>query len=133
MPERGRAASGERATLRHLAYRQVRPTIVAGDVRRRRDRRHDRAARLNQKEEYWMNKTLGMLIVVSSFALGGCVGTIIDATTDAAIEVVKIPFKIGGAAVDMMRGTDPDDVGSSARARDKEAAKDAPEKAPPTP
>jgi hypothetical protein len=65
-----------------------------------------------------MSKQLGMLGLVVMFGLTGCVGTIIGATTDAAIEVVKIPFKIGGAAVDMMKGKDPDEVGHRARDRD---------------
>lgn len=38
--------------------------------------------------------------------LSGCVGTIIDATTDAAVAVVKIPFRIGHAAVDAAMGRD---------------------------
>lgn len=38
----------------------------------------------------------------------GCVGTIIDATTDAAVAVVKIPFRIGHAAVDAAMGRDED-------------------------
>lgn len=36
----------------------------------------------------------------------GCIGTIIDATTDAAVAVVKIPFRIGHAAVDAAMGRD---------------------------
>jgi hypothetical protein len=59
-----------------------------------------------------MNNFTSALLLALLLGLGGCVGTIIGATTDAAIEVVKIPFKIGGAAVDMMRGEDPDNVGS---------------------
>ncbi len=55
-------------------------------------------------------KGTGALLLVLTLGLGGCVGTIIEATTDAAIAVVKIPFKIGGAAVDMMKGEDPDNV-----------------------
>jgi len=51
-----------------------------------------------------------LLLCVAVLGLQGCVGTIVDATTDAAIEVIKIPFKIGGAAVEMAKGTDPDEV-----------------------
>lgn len=57
-----------------------------------------------------MKHKAGVCLVAIAFGLSGCVGTIIDATTDAAIEVVKIPFKIGGAAVDLMKGEDPDKV-----------------------
>ena len=41
--------------------------------------------------------------------MSGCVGTIIDATTDAAVAVVKIPFRIGHAAVDAAMGHDEED------------------------
>lgn len=60
--------------------------------------------------------TLRLLALLTCcLSAAGCVGTIIDATTDAAIEVVKIPFKIGGAAIDMMKGADPDDVNRETR------------------
>lgn len=36
--------------------------------------------------------------------LQGCLGTIVGATVDVAIEVVKIPFKVGGAVIDGVRG-----------------------------
>jgi hypothetical protein len=39
-----------------------------------------------------------------AFTLSGCVGTIIDTTTDAAIAVAKIPFKVGGAVIDTATG-----------------------------
>ncbi|MGF1546284.1 MAG: hypothetical protein ACFCUG_03035 [Thiotrichales bacterium] len=38
----------------------------------------------------------------------GCVGTIIGATVDTAIEVAKVPFKVGGAVIDVVAG-DSDD------------------------
>jgi hypothetical protein len=67
---------------------------------------------------------LAIPLVAISLALSGCVGTIVDATTDAAIAVVKIPFKIGGAAVDMMKGKDPDEVGNSSHGRARDQHKD---------
>ena len=33
--------------------------------------------------------------------LFGCVGTAIETATDAAVAVAKIPFKVGGAVVDV--------------------------------
>jgi len=36
--------------------------------------------------------------------LQGCLGTIVGTTADVAIEVVKIPFKVGGAVVDVVTG-----------------------------
>ncbi|NNF52656.1 MAG: hypothetical protein HKN59_09490 [Gammaproteobacteria bacterium] len=38
--------------------------------------------------------------------LAGCIGTAIETTTDAAIAVGKIPFKVGGAVVDVATGDD---------------------------
>ena len=36
--------------------------------------------------------------------LQGCLGTIVGTTADVAIEVIKIPFKVGGAVVDVVSG-----------------------------
>ncbi len=36
--------------------------------------------------------------------LQGCLGTIVGTTADVAIEVAKIPFKVGGAVVDVATG-----------------------------
>ena len=36
----------------------------------------------------------------------GCVGMAIGAATDAAIEVGKVPFKVGGAVVDVVSDDD---------------------------
>lgn len=49
-----------------------------------------------------------MLVPLSCMA-SGCVGTIIGATADAAIEVAKVPFKVGGAVIDVATGDDDDD------------------------
>lgn len=54
--------------------------------------------------------------------LNGCVSTIIGATTDAAIAVVKIPFKVGRAAIDIARGEDEDDDTAAVDRRDHEKA-----------
>jgi|LNFM01.1.fsa_nt_gb ABC-type Zn2+ transport system substrate-binding protein/surface adhesin len=50
-----------------------------------------------------------LVLAGACLTLSGCVGTIIDATTDAAVAVVKIPFRIGHAAVDAAMGHDEDD------------------------
>ena len=42
------------------------------------------------------------LIAVSALLLSACVGMAIDATTDAALAVAKVPFKVGGAVVDVV-------------------------------
>ncbi len=36
-----------------------------------------------------------------ALALQGCVGLVVDTATDAAIAVAKVPFKVGGAIVDV--------------------------------
>ncbi|MFT4582037.1 MAG: hypothetical protein ACI915_001018 [Gammaproteobacteria bacterium] len=38
--------------------------------------------------------------------LSGCIGTIIETATDATLAVVKAPFKVGGAIVDVIDGDD---------------------------
>ncbi|MFT6407030.1 MAG: hypothetical protein ACJAQ6_000440 [Arenicella sp.] len=38
--------------------------------------------------------------------LQGCLGTIIGTTVDVAIEVVKVPFKVGAAVIDVVSGDD---------------------------
>ena len=48
-----------------------------------------------------------MLLIGLGSGLSGCVGQVIGTTADAAIAVVKVPFKVGGAVVDVM--TDDDD------------------------
>jgi len=44
----------------------------------------------------------GILCVV----LQGCVGTIVGAAVDTTIEVAKVPFKVAGAAVDVVTDDD---------------------------
>jgi len=41
--------------------------------------------------------------------LSGCIGQAIETTTDAVIAVGKVPFKVGGAVVDVVTGDDDDD------------------------
>jgi hypothetical protein len=38
--------------------------------------------------------------------LTGCVGTVIDAAVDTTIAIAKVPFKVGGAVVDVVKGDD---------------------------
>lgn len=53
-------------------------------------------------------KTTVFLLATLPF-LGGCVGQAIETTTDAVIAVGKVPFKVGGAVVDVVTGDDDDD------------------------
>ena len=51
--------------------------------------------------------TLVVLLTIMPFALSGCLGFIIGNAIDLGIEVVKVPFKVTKAAVDVI--TDDDD------------------------
>lgn len=52
----------------------------------------------------------GRIFLVVSMLMGisGCVGTIVGTTVDVAIEAAKVPFKVGGAVVDVATGDDDD-------------------------
>jgi len=41
--------------------------------------------------------------------LPGCLGTIVGTAVDTTIEVAKVPFKVGGAVVDIAAGDDEDE------------------------
>ena len=47
-----------------------------------------------------------ILLFALLFSLPGCVGTVVETVADVAIEVVKVPFKVGGAVVDAVSGDD---------------------------
>ncbi len=48
-------------------------------------------------------------MVVICLLLVSCVGAVVGAAVDTTIEVVKIPFKVVGAAVDLAVPDDDDD------------------------
>ena len=50
-----------------------------------------------------------LLIIALALSLQGCVGLVIGAATDAALATAKIPFKVGGAVIDVVTGDDDDD------------------------
>ena len=50
-------------------------------------------------------KLLVTLMLV--IGLSGCLGTVVGVVVDTAIEVAKVPFKVGAAVVDVV--TDDDD------------------------
>ena len=55
-----------------------------------------------------MNRiSLALLALVLACGLSGCAGAIVGAAADVAIETAKIPFKVGGAVIDV--ATDDDD------------------------
>ncbi|MEM7359230.1 MAG: NF038104 family lipoprotein [Pseudomonadota bacterium] len=42
------------------------------------------------------------LLLSVSVMLSACVGTVVGAVADTAIEVIKVPFKVGGAIIDVV-------------------------------
>jgi len=53
-----------------------------------------------------MKKSKLSLLLVLCLCLQGCLGTIVGQTVDVAIEVVKVPFKVGAAVIDVIDGDD---------------------------
>ena len=53
--------------------------------------------------------TRALFLAVIAALNAGCVGAVIGATTDVVIEVAKVPFKVGGAVVDVATGDDEDE------------------------
>lgn len=50
---------------------------------------------------FLLHKILRLITIISlMLMLQACVTTIVGAVVDTAIEVVKIPFKVGGAVID---------------------------------
>lgn len=55
------------------------------------------------------------MVAFCCLSLQACLGTIIGTTADVAIEVAKIPFKVGGAVIDVATGD-----GKSKKNKDKD-------------
>ena len=49
-----------------------------------------------------------LLPLLVCLLLSGCAGAVIETATDAALAVAKVPFKVGGAVVDVMSDDDED-------------------------
>lgn len=60
---------------------------------------------LRARERRWRLLTVLLIFAV----LPGCIGTVVGAAVDTTIEVAKVPFKVGGAVVDIATGDDEDD------------------------
>lgn len=65
-----------------------------------------------------MKKIKFTLLLFLCFALQGCLGTIVGQTVDVAIEVVKVPFKVGAAVVDVVAGDSDDEKTKKSKADD---------------
>ena len=48
------------------------------------------------------------LLPVLLFALSGCLATAVSTAVDVGVEVVKVPFRVGGAIYDGVTGDDED-------------------------
>jgi len=46
------------------------------------------------------------ILLFAALALNGCAGMIVGTAADVAIETAKIPFKVGGAVVDVVTDDD---------------------------
>ncbi len=57
----------------------------------------------------WQFNKHALLVIILASALTGCVGTIVGAAVDTTIEVVKVPFKVAGAAIDVATPDKDDD------------------------
>lgn len=52
------------------------------------------------------------MVLLLSMQLSGCIGTVVGAAVDTTIEVIKVPFKVVGAAADVVTGNDLIEQGS---------------------
>ena len=66
-----------------------------------------------------MKKILFMLAMLP--ALTGCVGTVVGTAADVAIEVAKVPFKVGGAVIDVVSGDDEEEQAREEREEARQA------------
>ena len=56
-----------------------------------------------------LKKFYVFIIILFSLMNTACVGTAIETATDAAIAVAKVPFKVVGAAADVVSGDEDED------------------------
>ena len=56
--------------------------------------------------------------VLLGLLLCGCASTVIGTAADAAIEVVKVPFKVGAAIIEVIAGDDTEEEGPDERAEE---------------
>lgn len=61
-----------------------------------------------QQIYFFLRKSGTRLAVISAIVLSltACVGTLVGAVVDTAIEIVKVPFKVGGAIIDVATPND---------------------------
>jgi hypothetical protein len=54
-----------------------------------------------------MNRVRVLIMAMLMLVLSACLGTVVGTAVDVTLEVAKVPFKVAGAAIDVM--TDDDD------------------------
>ncbi len=66
---------------------------------------------------------LPVFIAVLCLPLQGClIGTVVGAAADVAIEVVKVPFKVAGAVVDVVSDSDEEKAAKKKKKEEEEKA-----------
>ncbi len=68
----------------------------------------------------WEKTAVAFVAVGMMLLMQGCVSTIVGAVVDTTIEVVKVPFKVGGAIIDMT-SSDKDDKAKKEKAEKEKA------------
>lgn len=58
------------------------------------------------KTKLFINFRLIVSATVLALGLSACVSTVVGTVVDTTIEVVKVPFKVGGAVIDVVTGDD---------------------------
>lgn len=61
------------------------------------------------KRNFYSRVSRCLLSLFTSLLLTSCVGAVVGAVVDTTIEVVKVPFKVAGAAVDLVIPDNDDD------------------------
>jgi hypothetical protein len=51
-----------------------------------------------------LKKIRSLVLLIACASLQGCVGFIVGSAVDVAVEVAKVPFKVGGAIIDVATG-----------------------------
>ena len=62
-----------------------------------------------------------LMLLAISLMLTGCISTVVGAVVDTTIAVVKIPFKVGGAIIDVVT---PDKLTDSQQSSDRNSSED---------
>lgn len=53
-----------------------------------------------------LRRARALITLLAVLLTTGCAGAVIDAAADSAIALAKVPFKVGGAVVDVASGDD---------------------------